>query len=134
MVLADEHIKFKGKNGNILNISECITDMQAYQQLNDSVSAVTVYATVHIKQYAYSVCIAGYGVDSSILVVFVTSRTTKVQDKPIQALLLLIVTKCKKFYFLLISLSSARYVLLCWSNRPIRLLPNIRKRKKCPSS
>ena len=39
MVLANEHIKFEGKDGTYKTISETVKDMQAYQQLNDSVSS-----------------------------------------------------------------------------------------------
>ena len=38
MVLANEHIKFKGKDDTYQTISETVEDMHAYQQLNDSVS------------------------------------------------------------------------------------------------
>ena len=43
MVLANEHIKFKGKDGTYKTISETVEDMHAYQQLNDSVSDCEVH-------------------------------------------------------------------------------------------
>ncbi|CAL1534052.1 unnamed protein product, partial [Lymnaea stagnalis] len=43
LVLANDYIKFKGEGKKMLNISECITDMKAYTELNDNVLFKILY-------------------------------------------------------------------------------------------